>query len=64
MKESWSYDAWKNNMPMLLSDSLNPAFNNNIDYQGMFYQTGITQDYSLALDGGTQELNYRLSLGY
>lgn len=64
MKESWSYNAWKNSMPMLLSDSLNPAFNNNIDYQGMFYQTGITQDYSLALDGGTEELNYRLSLGY
>lgn len=64
MKESWSYDAWKNNMPMMLSDSLNPAFNNNVDYQGMFYQTGITQDYSLALDGGTEALNYRLSLGY
>lgn len=62
---SWDYNTMrKNDLPIMLTDSLNPAFNNNIDYQGMFYQTGITQDYSLALDGGTDALNYRLSLGY
>ena len=61
---SWTYKGLKNYLPMMLTDSLNPAFNNNIDYQGLFYQTGITQNYSLALTGGREELNYRLSLGY
>lgn len=64
INSSWDYEAMRNNLPMMLTDSLNYAFNNNIDYQGLFYQTGITQDYSLALDGGTEQLNYRLSLGY
>ena len=64
INSSWKYTDIQQSLPMLLTDSLNPAFNNNIDYQGMFYQTGITQDYSVSLDGGTEELSYRLSLGY
>lgn len=51
-------------VPIMLTDSLNPAFNNNVDYQGMFYQTGISQKYSLSMRGGSEESNYRLSLGY
>lgn len=61
---NWTYNGLKNYLPMMLTDSLNPAFNNNMDYQGLFYQTGITQNYSLALTGGREDLNYRLSLGY
>ncbi|MGL5682959.1 MAG: SusC/RagA family TonB-linked outer membrane protein [Marinifilaceae bacterium] len=49
---------------MALTDSLNPAFNNNIDYQGLFYRTGHVQNYDVALSGGTESANYRLSLGY
>jgi TonB-linked SusC/RagA family outer membrane protein len=51
-------------VPMVLSDSLNPAFNNNVDYQGMFYRTGLTQKYNLSMRGGSETSNYRLSLGY
>lgn len=51
-------------VPMVLSDSLNPAFNNNVDYQGMFYRTGATQKYNLSVRGGSEGSNYRLSLGY
>ena len=61
---SWSYGGLKNYLPMMLTDSLNPAFNNNVDYQGLFYQTGVTQDYSLGVSGGREDLNYRLSVGY
>lgn len=51
-------------VPMVLSDSLNPAFNNNVDYQGMFYRTGVTQKYNLSMRGGSEASNYRVSLGY
>lgn len=47
-----------------LTDSLNPAFNNNVDYQDLFYRTGIVHNYDVALSGGTEEINYRLGLGY
>lgn len=64
----WPYSTRANadagNAIMVLTDSLNPAFNNNIDYQGLFYQTGYVQSYDVSLNGGTAELNYRLSLGY
>ncbi|MBC9795004.1 SusC/RagA family TonB-linked outer membrane protein [Sinomicrobium weinanense] len=50
--------------PMVLTDSINPAFNNNIDYQGLFYKTGITQKYNFSVRGGSEKTNYRVSLGY
>jgi TonB-linked SusC/RagA family outer membrane protein len=43
---------------------LNPAFNNNIDYQGMFYQIGVSQKYNFSMRGGSKSSNYRLSVGY
>jgi TonB-linked SusC/RagA family outer membrane protein len=51
-------------VPMVLSDSLNPAFNNNVDYQRLFYRTGLTQKYNLSMRGGSETSNYRISLGY
>ncbi len=66
MLEKWWLrdELFSSNVPIMLSDSINPAFNNNVDYQGMFYQTGITQQYSLSMRGGSDATNYRLSLGY
>ncbi len=66
MLEKWWLrdELFSSNVPSMLSDSINPAFNNNVDYQGMFYQTGITQQYSLSMRGGSDATNYRLSLGY
>lgn len=63
---TWAYSSLRDEMSsaMVLTDSLNPAFNNNADYQGMFYQTGKVQDYNISLTGGTDELNYRLGVGY
>lgn len=64
IQSTWDYKALQNDLSILLTDSLNYAFNNNVDYQGLFYQTGIVQDYSAAVKGGTEQLNYRLSIGY
>lgn len=58
------YERQDGNTPMVLSDSINPAFNNNVDYQGLFYKTGISQQYNLSVRGGTDASNYRISLGY
>lgn len=51
-------------VPIMLTDSLNPAFNNNVDYQGMFYQTGKTQKINASMRGGAEQSNYRISLGF
>ncbi|MFV0505378.1 MAG: SusC/RagA family TonB-linked outer membrane protein [Bacteroidales bacterium] len=53
-----------NDTPIMLTDSLNQAFNNNIDYQGLFYQTGVQQQYNFSMRGGAESSNYRVSLGY
>ena len=51
-------------MPLELTDSLNPSFNNNYDFQGMFYRQGIVNNYDFNVTGGTRETNYRVGLGY
>jgi TonB-linked SusC/RagA family outer membrane protein len=51
-------------MPLILTDSLNPAFNNNTDWYGLFYRPAITQDYNVSLSGGNDAMNYRTSVGY
>ncbi|MDP4185003.1 MAG: SusC/RagA family TonB-linked outer membrane protein [Bacteroidota bacterium] len=50
--------------PIMLTDSLNPAFNNHTDWFGLFYKPGIVQNYDVALTGGTDKSNYRLSANY
>ncbi len=66
MVDKWWKPKYAQNekLPLVLSDSLNPAFNNNVDYQGMFYRTGLTQKYNLSMRGGSESSNYRISLGY
>lgn len=59
-----SDDVQSSHIPMVLSDSLNPGFNNKVDYQGLFYRTGLSNKYNLGLRGGSESTNYRLSLGY
>jgi len=51
-------------LPAVLTDKYNPAFNNAYDYQDMFYQTGINQQYDLSMDGGTEKSSFRVGLGY
>jgi TonB-dependent starch-binding outer membrane protein SusC len=50
-------------LPMILTDSLNPAFNNATDWQKLFYQKGIIRSYDLSATGGSATANYRVSLG-
>lgn len=49
------------NLGLILTDSLNPAFNNAVDWQDLFYRTGIEQDYNLSVSGATESVNYRVS---
>ncbi|HVU55603.1 MAG TPA: SusC/RagA family TonB-linked outer membrane protein [Puia sp.] len=56
--------AQRQQLPYLLTDSLNPAFNGNTDWQGMFYKTGLIRDGDLSMSGGSDNSNYRFSTGY
>lgn len=51
-------------LPMLLTDSLNPAFNNATDWQSLYYQTGVVKNFDLSATGGNAAANYRVGLGY
>jgi len=49
-------------LPQMLTDSLNPAFNNATDWQGMLYRNGYLHNVDLSIAGATDDLNYRFSL--
>ena len=51
-------------LPYLLTDSLNPAFNGNTDWQDLFYRTGVIKSADLSLSGGDKATSYRFSTGY
>lgn len=51
-------------LPLVLTDSLNPAFNNNQDWYDLFYREAATQDYNVALSGGSEAMSYRIGGGY
>lgn len=53
----------RNQVPQMLTDSLNPAFNNNNDYQSLFYQSGAVQNYDVSVSGGSEAVNYRIGAG-
>jgi len=51
-------------LPYLLTDSLNPAFNGNTDWQDLFYQKGSVNSVNMAVSGGSGTTNYRFSGDY
>lgn len=51
-------------LPAVLTDKYNLAFNNAYDYQKIFYQTGITHQYDLSMDGGNEKNAFRVGIGY
>ncbi|HEY8958923.1 SusC/RagA family TonB-linked outer membrane protein [Chitinophaga sp.] len=53
-----------NGIPMMLTDSLNPAFSGAVDWQDLFYQNGIIQNYDLSVSGASETTNYRISGNY
>lgn len=52
------------NIPQMLTDSLNPSYNNATDWQELFYQTGLVQNYDVNVSAGNEILNYRLSFNH
>ncbi len=53
-----------NNLPQLLTDSLNPHFNNATDWQGLFYQTGRIGNIDGTVSGANDLVNYRVNMNY
>ena len=51
-------------MPMMLTDSLNPYWNNSTDWQKEKYRVSAYQDYNLAIRGAGEFGNYSISIGH
>ena len=52
-------------LPALITDSLNPAFNGNTDWQDMFYKSGNIKNADLSLSGASEGgATYRFSTNY
>lgn len=47
-----------------LSDSLNPYWNNNTDWQSRFYDVTYNQTHNLGFSGGTDQLSYKINGNY
>jgi len=63
IQDQLSY-AQQRNLTFLLTDSLNPAFNGNTNWQDLFYQRGLVNNADLSISGGGQSSNYRFSANY
>lgn len=50
------------NISQFLTDSLNPAFNNNIDWQGLFLKDAIIQNTDFSIGAADEKFSYRISL--
>ena len=57
-------DQQRKDFAMLLTDSLNPAFNNAVDWQSLFYQKGLTKNVDLSISGAKDNMDYRVSANY
>ena len=47
-----------------LTDSLNPYYNNNTDWQGNYYRRTVNQTYNLSVKGGSTKFNYKINGNY
>ncbi|SEL44956.1 TonB-linked outer membrane protein, SusC/RagA family [Chitinophaga rupis] len=56
--------AQQQQLPFLMTDSLNPAYNANTDWQDIFYRTGLIKNADLSVSGGSENSYYRFSAGY
>lgn len=50
--------------PQILTDSINPMFNNATNWFDLFYRNGVVHDYNLTVSGGDDKANYRIGGGY
>ena len=62
-----SYNNWQANelidQTAFLSDSLNPYYNNNTNWQSIFYRTTYNQSHNVNISGGDINFNYKLNAG-
>lgn len=58
------YDQRMSGMPIQMTDSLNPFFNNSTDWQSMYFRTGRIQNYDASIQAGNEMGNYRIGGGY
>lgn len=60
------YASWQQlaNKSVVLTDSLNPSFNNATDWQDMFYRDGNLKNADISVSNGTEKFNYRISANY
>ncbi|KAA8477479.1 TonB-linked SusC/RagA family outer membrane protein [Arcticibacter tournemirensis] len=63
LQEQLTYSQLSN-LPFLLTDSLNPAFNGHTNYQDLFYQKGRVNNGDISMAGGNKLTNYRFSAAY
>lgn len=63
--DSSLYDALESiNINPMLSDSLNPFYDNATNWQSIFYRPTYNQTHNLSISGGEQTFNYKVNLGY
>ncbi|MEQ9289073.1 MAG: TonB-dependent receptor [Cyclobacteriaceae bacterium] len=60
------FDRYNPNLPLpsILSDSLNPYYNNSTDWQNEVYSMGRTENYNASIRGAGDFGNYSLSMGH
>ncbi|NML39608.1 SusC/RagA family TonB-linked outer membrane protein [Chitinophaga sp. G-6-1-13] len=63
IKNYGNYTQLDAQVPLILTDSLNPIFNNNNNWQDLFYQNGQVQNYDIGVSGANENVNYRVSMG-
>lgn len=56
-------DSWflNDNISMMLTDSLNTAFNNNTDWQGLFLRSANVNNINASVGAATESFTYRFS---
>lgn len=61
-----TYGSYANfaTLPQLLTDSLNPYFNNATDWQGLFYRNASVKNTDLSISAANEMVNYRISMNY
>jgi TonB-linked SusC/RagA family outer membrane protein len=51
-------------LPQMLTDSLNPYFNNATNWQGIFYRSGAIQNVDASMSQAAESVDYRISGNY
>lgn len=53
-----------NQIPQILTDSLNPSYNNATDWQDLFYRGAFVTNIDGSVSAATENVNYRVSFNY